>query len=349
MDQDQSGSTSINCAMKSALEPKISKVRLEKAETHRTGLGWFCERGRWLLRAAEAPSKRGAGSPEAGRLAFAGRLKSRCLNGFFTIKETVAMRLRFQRPLKLLFSPKPEWEGALRKSFRLSKHAVRFEAFNAGTLASCDLAVPLTLEDALFASENLHLIGGSQVLIPEPASIHLCNNKHLLNEHLIRHGFGAYVPQTTGDMGFPYILKKKTDTWGLNSHLIPDVACETALLATLDERDYFKQQLVPGSEEYATHLIVRDGRVLSSLTIKHSFRRDAFVFGMGGLRPEFRTVSQCSHLALFGNILKSIGFSGLCCVDYKLQNGIPAIFEINPRFGGSLAPFFFCFIRHLSL
>ena len=324
-------------------------MRLEAAEPHRTGLGWFCEKGSGLLRAAEAPSKREAGRPEAGRLAFARRLKSKCLNGVFTLKETVAMRLRFQRPLQLLFSPKPEWEGALRKSFRLSSHALRFEAFNAGTLASCDLAVPLTLEDALFASENLHLIGGSQVLIPQPASIHLCNNKHLLNEHLIRHGFGAYVPQITGEVGFPYILKKKTDNWGLNSHLIPDVGCETALLATLDEKDYFKQQLVLGSEEYATHLIVRDGRVLSSLTIRHSFRRDAFVFGMEGLRPEFRTVSQCSHLGLFGDILKSVGFNGLCCVDYKLQNGIPAIFEINPRFGGSLAPFFFCFIRHLSL
>ena len=306
--------------MNSLLNLKTSEIRLEKAETS-----------------------------QAGRLAFVRRFKSKCINGVFTIKETVAMRLRFQRPLKLLFSPKPEWEGALRKSFRFSKHAVRFEDFNAETLASCDLAVPMTLEDALFASKNLHLIGGSQVLIPQLGSIQLCNNKHLLNTHLIRHGFGKYVPRMLGDVGFPYLLKKKIDNWGLNSHLVENVARETALLATLDEKDYFKQQLVPGSEEYATHLVVRDGKVLSSLTIKHSFRRDAFVFGMWGLRPEYRTVSPCNHLALFADILKSVGFCGLCCVDYKLQNGVPAIFEINPRFGGSLAPFFFSFIRHLSL
>lgn len=320
MDRDQARGASIFRTMNSLLEIKTSEMRLEKAK-----------------------------KPQSERLAFARRLKSRCLNGVFTIKETLAMRFRLQRPLKLLFSPKPEWECALRKSFRFSKHAVLFEDFNAETLASCDLAVPLTLEDALFASKNLHLIGGSQVLIPKPGAIHLCNNKHLLNGHLIQHGFGKYVPRVSGDVGFPYLLKKKIDNWGLNSHLVQDAASETALLANLDEKDYFKQRLVPGSEEYATHLVVRDGKVLSSLTIKHSFRHNAFVFGMWGLRPEFRTVSQCNHLALFADILKSVGFCGLCCVDYKLQNGIPAIFEINPRFGGSLAPFFFSFIRHLSI
>ncbi len=283
------------------------------------------------------------------RLTNTARFKSKCLNGVFTIRETLAMRLSFQRPLKLLFSPKPDWEGALQKSFRLSQHTVRFEEFNAETLSSCDLAVPLTLEDTLFLSENLQLIRGSRVLVPQTHPIRLCNNKHLLNEHLLQHGFGRNVPRISGEIGFPYLLKKKTDNWGMHSHLIADETRETSLLATIDCKDYFKQELVRGSEEYATHLIIQEGRVLASLTIKHSFRDDAFVFGMQGLRPEFREVSSCAHVALFADILNSIGFSGLCCIDYKIRNGIPLIFEINPRFGASLAPFFFSFLRKLPL
>ncbi len=36
------------------------------------------------------------------------------------------------------------------------------------------------------------------------------------------------------------------------------------------------------------------------------------------------------------------------CINYKVVNGQPVIFEINPRFGGSLSLFFFSFLRHLT-
>jgi hypothetical protein len=31
-----------------------------------------------------------------------------------------------------------------------------------------------------------------------------------------------------------------------------------------------------------------------------------------------------------------LNFQGLCCFNYKLVDGQPVIFELNPRFGGSL-------------
>ena len=44
---------------------------------------------------------------------------------------------------------------------------------------------------------------------------------------------------------------------------------------------------------------------------------------------------------------QEVGFEGLCCVNYKYRDGIPKILEINPRMGGSLARFFFSFLRRL--
>ena len=61
----------------------------------------------------------------------------------------------------------------------------------------------------------------------------------------------------------------------------------------------------------------------------------------------YRAIRRCPYLTLFSNILNSIGFQGLCCVNYKVERGRPYILEINPRFGGSLTPYFFSFIRHL--
>jgi carbamoylphosphate synthase large subunit len=36
------------------------------------------------------------------------------------------------------------------------------------------------------------------------------------------------------------------------------------------------------------------------------------------------------------NVIKHLNYSGPCNIDFKLINGIPKIFEINPRLGGSL-------------
>jgi predicted ATP-grasp superfamily ATP-dependent carboligase len=59
-------------------------------------------------------------------------------------------------------------------------------------------------------------------------------------------------------------------------------------------------------------------------------------------------MSKCSYIDIFSDLLNAIGFEGLCCIDYKVKNGIPYIFEINPRFGGSLSFYFFSFLRHLN-
>jgi hypothetical protein len=44
----------------------------------------------------------------------------------------------------------------------------------------------------------------------------------------------------------------------------------------------------------------------------------------------------CIYLDLFSEILARLEFEGTACFDYKIVNGKPVIFEINPRFGGSL-------------
>jgi carbamoylphosphate synthase large subunit len=40
--------------------------------------------------------------------------------------------------------------------------------------------------------------------------------------------------------------------------------------------------------------------------------------------------------AVFKDIIKHLHYSGPCNIDFKLINGHPRIFEINPRLGGSL-------------
>ncbi len=85
---------------------------------------------------------------------------------------------------------------------------------------------------------------------------------------------------------------------------------------------------------------------MCSLNIEYVFETRSAIKGKDRLR--YKAVCSCPYLDVFSSILAAIGFNGLCCFNYKVANGLPMILEINPRFGGSLSPFFFSFVRHLQ-
>ena len=50
-------------------------------------------------------------------------------------------------------------------------------------------------------------------------------------------------------------------------------------------------------------------------------------------------VNHDKFLNDFENILSLMNYQGICCFNYKILDGKPKIFEINPRFGGTM-PYF---------
>jgi carbamoylphosphate synthase large subunit len=131
----------------------------------------------------------------------------------------------------------------------------------------------------------------------------------------------------------------------VHCHLIADQAQEEALSPFLHSPAYFVQAYIPGEREYATHLVFRNKQVVCSLEIEYVFGTQTPI----KLQDEFKytRIRECPHLDLFASVLESIGFEGLCCLNYKYHGGRPWIFEVNPRMGGSLRLFFFSFLRHL--
>ena len=121
---------------------------------------------------------------------------------------------------------------------------------------------------------------------------------------------------------------------------------ELQVLEQLNGPEFFRQEIVPGRHEFATHILFAKGKIVKSLNIMYEFESSSPIKGQD--RPLYQVIHGCPYLDLFARILKSIGFQGLCCVNYKVAGGRPHILEINPRFGGSLAPYFFSFIRHLE-
>ncbi len=260
----------------------------------------------------------------------------------------VRERLSRRPPLNILFSRMPEWEEQIRAGFSHSRHRVVFREFATirEAIAAYDLVVPLTIDDLKYAARVRHLIADNPLPIPRLEAITLCDDKYRFNQFLQAHGFGDFVPQMGGCLGYPYIVKKRIDWFGQHSYIVADGTAEKACAALLADPEYFPQAFVSGPTEYATHIVVKDGRILCSVNIEYTFDTSSPIKGKANCVGECAV--PCRHLDLVSAILDALEFEGLCCVNYKVaEDGRPMILEINPRFGGSLRSYFFGFVRYL--
>ena len=247
---------------------------------------------------------------------------------------------------KILFSGKPEWIDEIKRGFRRLPHQVEFGVITTDSFLRYDIVVPLSLP-ALEEARRYSPLQKNALPLPAAESVLLCDDKYEFNQALIEAGFGRYIPKMAQGLALtpPYILKKRSGSWGKDCYIIRNHDDEEAQLDRITDPRYFCQEFIPGSTEFAAHILFVDGRIVKALNIKYEFSGDTHIKGQNA--AFFQVVHRCPYLNLFAQVLQTIQFDGLCCVNYKVANGQPFLLEINPRFGGSLAPYFFSFIRHL--
>ncbi|WP_426671419.1 ATP-grasp domain-containing protein [Mucilaginibacter sp. McL0603] len=266
--------------------------------------------------------------------------------GFFTFEK--ARAYLFPVPgIRILFSANEGFEKNIRRGFLFLRYEIHFDGFAAENIRKGDLLVPLNVNDVRVASKMAHLTGDRRIPLPVLEAINICDDKYLFNKTLVEKGFKDIVPKISNNLPTPYFLKKKVDLGGRNSHLILNAEAEAKFKDMINSPDYFRQEIVEGKSEYATHILFRDHRIVTTLTIKHTFPKRLPVNGID--KSVYSTISNCAYLDTFSSVLEAIGFEGLCCFDYKVVDGKLYIFEINPRFGGSLGPYFFTFLRRLKV
>jgi ATP-grasp domain len=267
-------------------------------------------------------------------------------NRLYVKSEKLRVLLSPGNSKKILFSGRADWADDIKSGFRRLPHEIEFGDITEDSFQRYDIVVPLTIL-ALEEARRYSPLQNSALPLPTAESVGLCNDKYVFNEALIEAGFGLHIPKMARGRALkpPYILKKRIGTWGKDCYIVRNHDDEQAQLDRINDSQYFCQEIIPGPAEFATHILFVDGRIVRALNIKYQFDCDAPIKGQ--TPPVFQVVHRCPYLDLFERILRTIQFDGLCCVNYKVAKGQPFLLEINPRFGGSLAPYFFSFIRHL--
>lgn len=264
---------------------------------------------------------------------------------FFALK-TAKDIINPKPKLRILFSDQCKGEAFIRKGFRLSRHHVDFEKLSPEKIKTYDLVIPLSMDDLRLLQDVPELIANNPIPIPSIESTVICDDKFLFDQTLREKGFGQYLPKTGPNLQLPFLVKKKVSEDGQGCYFVYDAQQKRKLADLIGNPEYFCQEIVRGKNEYDAHILFKNHQVIASLTIKNAFEKDLYLKG----RDKFiyTNIDKSPYLDIFSEILNAIDFEGLCCFNYKENNGKPAIFEINPRFDGSISRYFFTFLRHLQ-
>src|SRR5262249_30356161 len=198
-------------------------------------------------------------------------LEMRLYDRLFIPRLVLRDRLFRRRQRTILFSLTPDWEVSIRAGFDHTHHEIAFRKFSPEVIQAYDLVVPLTIDDLKYLNGVRDLIAGNPLPIPSLESIELCDDKYRFNQMLQDKGFGAFIPQMGGRLAFPYVVKKRIDSYGKSCRIIHDAGEEAACAGILADPEYFTQQLVAGTNEYATHILFKDRRIRCWINVEYIF------------------------------------------------------------------------------
>ena len=244
-------------------------------------------------------------------------------NYYFIFYEIIYSYVFFKPKMKILFSKyNDDWEKLLSYSFKFSKHDFFFKDIKLENIEKYDLVIPLQISDLKYIN-TIKTINNSKktIFVSSTKSIEICDDKFLFNNKLIEKGFAKYIPEMWNKENYPYILKKKIDNWWKNTHIILNSKKEKEFLYLIDNNDYFTQKIIKGNCEYATHIFIKDWKILNSLNIMYYFRNNISIKWKDNVYME--KICSCQYLILFESILNGIDFNWLCCINYKILDDTP--------------------------
>ncbi len=236
--------------------------------------------------------------------------------------------------MRIAFGPFPAWEPAIRHNLD-RRHTPSFDDLAEIRPEDFDAVVPLPTADYKVLARHPAL-RGRKFFHPAPDVAALCHDKRALNRFLIDQGFGDLVPPLRAPgPPYPYVWKRRIGGWGQQCRLVDGLDAERGL--DLTDPDWFAQAVTSGTTEYATHILRTGGQVRYASTFVYEMAGAAVILGERNGPRTIRFQRGSAHLALFADILARLDYEGTACFDYKLADGAPRLFEINPRFGASLA------------
>ncbi len=240
---------------------------------------------------------------------------------------------------RILIGPREGWENKLSERLAQSKYDAVFSDFNDLNLRSFDFIVPARLKDAKALRDASPDFANKYILPPHEAE-KLFADKLRFSELMLDGKYARFVPRPVDltSHHYPYMIKARHGAAGKNTYIVKNPGDASRYEDHLKSVPFYRENYVPGRLEYATHILINDGEIVYSMTNAYDMGDEWKVKGKIArpVHTQIGLVTSPDFLAIFRDILNTFLFRGTCCIDYKILDKKPMIYEINPRCGHSL-------------
>lgn len=143
-------------------------------------------------------------------------------------------------------------------------------------------------------------------------------------------------PEELAPIRYPCIVKAGVGFGGQGASVHLDERSPVNLSRFKAGESFVVQRFVPGGTEFGGHFYLESGDI--KRCVYYEGRRDpAQHIQRGRLGPNaysrHRKIPEHEALA---DLFARLDYTGYACVDFKVEDGVPKIFEVNPRLGGTL-------------
>ncbi len=254
----------------------------------------------------------------------------------------------FPPKLRILFSPHEQWQAMLQKMFKRSGYKVSFGPMTPENVRNNDLIMPLDQEALESLAPLSAYLASSLLPPPSPATVALCHDKVASWSLLHSCGFDPNLPAIGADLEPPFFIKPRRGSNPEDCHIIHTLEEAAEATELIKDRDHYCQAAVPGRRLYSANILFREGRIAYMVTVVYHLTDELAVRGQEGA-VRFQRLGINRYATVFTDMLRSLGFEGLCSIDYKTTLRGPAkVLEINPFISDGLVRHFPYLLRHLD-
>lgn len=150
------------------------------------------------------------------------------------------------------------------------------------------------------------------------------------------HGPGQSGIEELAEIRYPCIAKPGVSFGGQGASVHLDARTPVNVARFKPGESFVVQRFVPGGTEYGGHFYIESGDI--KRCVYYEGRRDPAQHiqrGRLGGNAYTKHTTIAEHDA-FADLFARLDYTGYACADFKVEDGVPKIFEINPRLGGTL-------------
>jgi carbamoylphosphate synthase large subunit len=198
-----------------------------------------------------------------------------------------------------------------------------------------DYIVPLCRKDYDLINKQTEL--RRKIIFVNNDTHELLHNKIKFNKYMTVH-YIKYIPKIfylnnkiiDNNICYPVIIKPNISVCGKNMYVCKN---KNELSRHKMRKIAIMQKFIIDVNEYSAHLFCIDGHIINYKITCQKY--DLYNIKSTHFNALCEYVDDFD-MTTIGDIIKQLNYSGGCCIDFKMQDGIMQIFEMNPRFGGSV-------------